>query len=193
MIERFPQVIISKLEDPVEDFLYSTAGSIFSSYFSTRVSMESADEFGDFQKMLVQQIEEARAGIVLRRRDYRISGDLDDFISYVMPTLEHVLKSSARVLGIQHAIGRGAEISEDLRALLEEIQMLSWFELFATDLDAFYRDLDNWSKFEELFFTCRHTERWLLLFGILVDRSDNYRVYLHVPLGSDTDYLMSIS
>ena len=191
---KFPDVMLTRIQDPIEGFLHQAAGNIFSSYFSGRSTIPDVDNFVSHQEMLIEQIEEARNEIVLRRRKYRISeDDLDSFLDYTMTTLEHVLNSSARVLGMRHAMSEDVVISPKLAALLEDMEMLEWFKLFAEDLDSFFCDLNEWSKFEDLFFINRHLERWLLFFGIIVDQIDNNGVYVHVPVGFDADYLLSIS
>lgn len=191
---KFPNVMLTRIQDPIEEFLYQAAHNIFSTYFSSRSTIPDVDNFVNHQEMLIAQIEEARSEIVLRRRKYRISeDDLDSFLDYTMTTLEQVLNSSARVLGIRHAMGEDIAISSRLPTLLEDMEMFEWFELFGEDLDVFFCDLNEWSKFEDLFFVNRHLERWLLFFGIIVDQIDNNGVYVHVPVGSDADYLLSIS
>lgn len=191
---KFPNVMLSRIQDPIEEFLYHAADNVFSSYFSSRSTIPDVDTFVDYQEMLIAQIEKARNEIVLRRRKYRIAeDDLDSFLDYTMTTLEHVLNSSARVLGIRHALGEDIAISSKLAALLEDMEMFEWFELFGKDLDSFFYGFNEWSNFEDLFFINRHLERWLVLFGIIVDQTDNNEIYVHVPVGSDADYLLSIS
>lgn len=191
---KFPNVMLTRIQDPIEEFLHQAAGNVFSSYFSSRSTIPDVDTFVSHQEILIEQIEEARSEIVLRRRKYRTAeDDLGSFLDYTMATLEHVLNSSARVLGMRHAMGEDIDMSSKLAALLEDMEMLEWFELFGEDLDAFFCGLNEWSKFEDLFFINRHLERWLVFFGIIVDQTDDNEVYVHVPLVSDADYLLSIS
>ena len=172
---------------------FQTASNIFNAYFCSRSTIEDLVSLSVHQETFIAAIEEAQAQIVQRRRDYRIQGNLGDLMDYVMTTLEYVLNSAARVLGAQHGLDNNFALSAKLITLLENIEMFEWFKIFAEDLDEFYNGLSDWSEFESLFFTNRHLERWLLFFGIIVEEADNGQVYVHVPLDSDAEYLLSVT
>lgn len=191
--KKFPNIILTNVEDAIEGYLFQASGTIFDVYFCSRSTIDDLTSFTEHREALIADIEEARVQIVQRRRDYRIQGDLGALMDYAIATLQHVLNSAARVLGAQHGLDSQFTLSIKLVTLLKEMGMFEWFKLFAEDLDAFYCGLDDWSEFESLFFTNRHLERWLLSFGIIVEEADNGQVYAHVPLDSDAEYLLSLT
>ena len=65
---------------------------------------------------------------------------------------------------------------------LTEVGLSDWAVLLKADLEEFEKGLDEWAKFEELFFVHRHFQRILAHFGIIPDRYDGEGVYVHLPV-----------
>ena len=76
----FPNVMLTRIQDPIEEFLYQAAHNIFSTYFSSRSGFRMSTISLIIKRCLLRRLR--RLGeIVLRRRKYRISeDDLDSFL-----------------------------------------------------------------------------------------------------------------
>ena len=180
MARRFPEKMLHVIEDPVESFLYGYAGNVFDTYLMMRFSQATQEEFEIHQKALTKQLTKIPNEIILRRKQYRKSGNFDAFVDFTFHTLEHLLNSVACVLGIQRALEGTPALTNELTSTLLEMKMDAWLHLFDQDLDAFFCGLGNWIQFEELFFVNRHLEHWLLQVAILVDYSETGEVYIHI-------------
>jgi hypothetical protein len=188
---RFSRWMLQSIATPLEDALYGHARGVFDTYFKARCSAQSLNDVNGHLDSIVEHLSAMISSSVDQRRSYRVNGDLDAFSSFVFEHTNIILGRIAHVLGGYAGIASKAEVPVALNELMMQFGMTEWLRLFADDLCAFYEGLDGWRDFEEIFFINRHFERWLLFFGLIVeDRVDG--LYIHVPLGSDADYLSQL-
>jgi hypothetical protein len=84
--------------------------------------------------------------------------------------------------GAYKALDRELDRSTDVGQLLVSEELWDWMLLFAHDLARFDERLEEWRDFEEIYFVQRHLERLAAHFSIVLDRSNEQGVYVHVPI-----------
>lgn len=189
---RFSGWMLQKIENPIEDYFYDKASGIFDIYFGMRRSPNSLDEAAQHLDDLEEHLPDMISICIERRRLYRLNSDLEGFLLLVFEQSKLILNQIARILGISSGFEGRRVIPDRLAELLSRFDMGDWLRLFSNDLSYFYENLANWENFEEVFFTNRHFERWLLLFGVIIQDNGDGKFYAHVPFGSDAEYLSQI-
>ena len=109
--------------------------------------------------------------------------------------LERALTPSTKLGGhivLGHIDGRDEKIphSHQLNKILEEHELVGWFELFHADVRHIFDNTGNWSSFDQFLILNRHLERLLWSFGIIPERNDSGGLYVHVPLSTDAERLL---
>ncbi|QRY68844.1 hypothetical protein JVX98_11400 [Ensifer sp. PDNC004] len=186
---RFSSWMLRPIETPIESFFYGHAGGLFDVYFRSRASALDLRDADSHIESLQEHLPQIIADCITRRRAYRTDADLDGFLDFAFSNVKLLLLQIVRVLGAHAAVAKKATTPAALEGLLREYQLSDWARLFANDLDQFYLGLDEWNDFEQIFFTHRHFERWLLLLGIVVEEKKDGTFYVHVPIGIDAEYL----
>lgn len=189
--DAFPAVMLNPLPDEYENIIYGYANNVFDTYFSSRLSaifyLEETENLAD---MLVMALRQASELIPASRYSYRYHGDLDKFFGSAVNTVREILILSARVLGVVDGRDEKIPHSHQLNKILEEHELVGWFELFHADVRHIFDNTGNWSSFDQFLILNRHLERLLWSFGIIPERNDSGGLYVHVPLSTDAERLL---
>jgi len=186
---RFAGWALQEIAAPIENCLYPHSRGIFDTYFKARHAGSSEEEVVGQLEALQEHMPAIVSSCVDRRRAYRFDGDLDGLLAYVFEKTSLVLKRVAHLLGGAASLWGGDCIPVQMRVLMSRLSMDDWLVLFADDLSKFYESLERWHDFEEIFFTNRHFERWLVFLGVIIEERDGSELYAHVPEGIDAEFL----
>ncbi|QQN66752.1 hypothetical protein JIR23_14225 [Bradyrhizobium diazoefficiens] len=189
--EALPGVLLRKFDERFDGFLYGTVHSAWTGYFSSRASAALYPEAGDAQReLLLSVLHRAANDIPAARLAYRFHGNLDQFLDVAMPRIGDVLQFCGTVLG--HYDGLEKSILDDsvVLAALERSGLRDWITLFDTDLSRLWDRRGNWVSFDEFLALNRHVERLLWQFGLFPWRTEDGRISISVPLGTDMDKLV---
>jgi len=190
---RFSGWMLKKIATPVEGYLYSYGSGIFDTYYSWRYASHSTGNAFERMDNLEKYLPEMISMCLEKRRLYRVNSDLDGFLTLAFEQARLALSHIAQILGIFAGVEGGRLVPDKMNEILSRFEMAEWLQLFANDLADFYENLETWRNFEEVFFVNRHFERWLLVFGIILQDQDDGQFYAHVPLGTDAEYLSQLS
>jgi Protein of unknown function (DUF4238) len=177
MAERFPENVLQHLDDAFEGAMFSYTSNVFPTYFSYRISSGGYD-YRVFEQEFIDLIRGAKRRAPLLNLEYQKHRDHNLIFTEVAADVSGILTAGARLLAISTAQEHSA--SEDLAAELEGLDLLEWFELFGSDLQAFFAGIEHWCDFRHAFFVNRHFERLSVQFGVILDKLDGEHLYIHV-------------
>lgn len=189
LLERaLPGIVLSSLPNAFESRLYEASNEAYSSYHAARVSAPFRySALDEYHTRLTSALEAVRSVIPQARMDFRFHGDAGNLISTVLPLVADLLDSAAQLIG--HVDGEGEETPNPGATLFdgfEEAGLGKWFVLFHNDLRNLWDRRGRWVSFQEQLALNHHVERILMLFGILPWETDSGRMYVTVPLGTDS-------
>lgn len=190
--EKFPEQILQPIADPLEGFLQSYSGHVFSTYYITRVAGHPLETIEEQEAKLTKKMAIFFQEVVKKRRAYRVDGNLDEFFSFVVSKACNLLDVFAKLFASKSSLDDDPPLADALLKILVRHDLVDWASLFKQDLSDFYDGLPMWEDYKRLFFINRHLERLLFMFGVLVELRNDGRIYLHVPFGSDADYLYNL-
>ena len=179
---KFPDRILKPIDDPFDAVLHQYSSGIFESYFCASLSVGSQEDVDRREKMALAALSEASDRIRDKRIEYIADGNLDALFNLAANLTANALTLLASVLGAYRGLGTSVASTSPVMGKLTEVGLLDWAVLFKADLEEFEKELDEWARFEELFFVHRHFQRILAHFGIIPDRYDGEGIYVHVPL-----------
>lgn len=176
---KFPSQILRPVSDRYEGHLLSYTQDSFSSYFCASYA-SSSNEFSEmYRKMLQENLTQAAERIAILKTQYLDDGDMDALWPESASLIGNLMNSCARYLGCMRC-REEQSLDERTKSLLNDHGLEKWAKLFQLDLKAFDERLENWDRFEELFFMNRHFERLSFQFGLLPAPSDDADAYIHV-------------
>ena len=179
-VTKFPDRILKPVDDPFEALLHQYSSGIFESYFCASLSVENQDDVDRQEKLALAVLCEASDRIRDKRIEYVADRDLDALFDVAANLSTNALTLIASVLGAYRGLGIAVPSTSLVMRKLTDDGLSDWAGLFKTDLEGFARGLDEWARFEELFFVHRHFQRFLAHFGIIPDRYDGEGTYVHV-------------
>lgn len=188
---KFPNQMLAEVADDYERTLFQYTEGIFHSYFCASISC-SIPSFLEFhERLALEALQMLLKDAPEERRRYRSHGEMEVMFPSIGSAISAFMNATARFLGALKNQSTEVDESSQFRQLLEENQLLSWFELFQKDLQSFDDGLETWAHFDEAFFVNRHFERIAVQFSIVPEPTEGPRAYVHVPEMADIDLLDS--
>lgn len=176
---KFPSQILRPVGDRYEGHIHLHVQDVFSTYFCASQAAWTEPFLTMYQSMLLNALTVASERISALRADYRSHSDMDKLWPESARLVGELMQGTARYLGCVRCRGEASmdfEVLEQFRAHGLE----KWINLFQADLQNFDERLEDWNRFEELFFVNRHFERLCFQFGLLPEPSDEADAYVHV-------------
>lgn len=177
---KFPNQILNKIDNEYERTLYAFTKGVFDCYFCASISCLSAHYLEPFEKVAESALVEMIEKIPNSRRDYQIHGDMDKLFPDSACFIGDFLSATARYLGCLRCQAKELDPDSSLSKCLDKHGLTNWIELFRKDLKAFDERLENWARFEEIFFVNRHFERLSAQLGLIPEPSSAGQIYVHV-------------
>ena len=189
--EALPGVLLRKFDERYDGFLYGAAHSAWTGYFSSRASAGLYAEAGAPQRELLSAVlHRASSDIPAARLAYQFHGNLDQFLEVVMPRIGDILQFCGTVLGHYDGLERSILDNSAILAALERSGLREWITLFDNELSHLWDRRGHWASFDEFLTLNRHVERLLWQYGIFPWRTEDGRISVAVPLGTDMDKLV---
>lgn len=122
---------------------------------------------------------------------YRQHRDLDKLLNVAMPSIRHVLRFAADLLGHCSFIGASPfDESSVLKDALERAGLTAWFNWYQEHLERFHRRLGRWESFDEFLDFNIHVERLLWAVGMFPwEGPEGLRI--EIPLKTDTNTFLA--
>ena len=192
--ECLPGTLLEPAGDGIDGWLYATVDGAPEGYAASWM----AGAFGnhesraaDLRELLASGIDRIMTEVPRERLAYREHGDLERLLNVALPTIQHVLRVAADLLGHcafagESPLGRSTMLND----ALHRAKLRSWFLVYGDDLARFHRRFRRWESFDEFLAFNIHVERLLLAVGMFVwESAEGLRV--EVPLGTDADALVA--
>ena len=183
--ESLPGVLLKRIDDRYDAFLYACIHSAWTGYFTARASAAFYPVGGlSQQELLLSVLKRAQNDIPTARLAYRFHGNIDRLLEVVMPRIADILRFSGSVLGHYDGLEKSFFDDPALTATLEEMALRDWFVLFDSELSGLWDRRGKWSSFNEFLMLNRHVERLFWLYGLFPWKTDGGRIHITVPLAS---------
>lgn len=168
---KFPGMLLTPTKNTYEDYLYQYNDDLLPlccPYFlfgaknaNIKVLANHALEYLD--ELVVKTFE--------AHNECKVNFDRQVFFKKSAYHISSFLFSIARFVGAAAVTEEPEMLSSNLDARLRRLGLSQWFKLFERDLLAFYRNLDDWKNWEDVYFINRHFERILFDVGIITEKS----------------------
>jgi len=189
--EALPGVLLKKIEDHYDAFLYSAIHAAWTGYFSSRASAVFDPEAGlAQQELLVSVLKRGQSDIPAARLAYRFHGDIDALLKIVLPRIADVLRFSGTVLGHYDGLQQSFLDEPTLAAALDEMNLRDWVLLFDSDLSRLWDRRGKWASLDEFLMLNRHVERLFWQYQLFPWRTDEGQIRIEAPLASDAAQLV---
>jgi len=189
--ESFPGVLLKRINDRYDSFLYAAIHSAWTGYFSSRASAGFYPDAGlPQQELLLAVLKRAQSDIPAARLAYRFHADIDRMLEVVMPRIADILRFSGTVLGHYDGLERSFLDDRLLAAALEDAGLRDWLALFDSELSQLWDRRQKWGSFDEFLMLNRHVERLLWQYGLFPYRTDEGQIQIVVPLATDAERLV---
>lgn len=189
--ESLPGVLLKRIDDRYDGFLYNCIHSAWTGYFTSRASAAFYPEGGlPQQELLLSVLKRAQTDIPAARLAYRFHGDIDRLLEIVMPRIADILRFSGSVLGHYDGLEKSFFDEPALAATLDEMGLRDWLILFDSELSGLWDRRGRWSSFNEFLMLNRHVERLFWQYGLFPWKTDDGRIHVTIPLASDARHLV---
>ncbi len=176
---KFPGTLLSQYSDRYEGWLYRYNDTLPTTYFSTRLVTPTMETLEFYSEQAHLQLEQMISVTKDAHARYHEDGDHERFfevcathVSAFMSEIGRFFAARASMIGPHRPNGL-------LDRTLTQLELLKWSKLFEEDLAAFYRRVEDWANFEDVFFLNRHFERLLFEVGVLPDQMNDGALYVH--------------
>lgn len=192
--ETLPGFMLQPMEG-LAGYLYSATNGALGGYLSSRWAAgygSDADNRALLEDLVLDSLERATTQIKPFRFAYRYHGDLDRFLSEILPLVGDVVERTAQLIGHCDGLDQVAFLPDaKLTERFRDLQLERWLGDFRRDLNGFWEGVGSWSSIDDLFVYNRHVERVLWQFGVFPwsDGDGNGRV--EIPLASDALELLA--
>ena len=191
--ESLPGVLLKRIDDRYDGFLYAAIHSAWTGYFSCRASASFYPEAGlSQQELLVAVLKRAQNDIPAARLAYRFHGQIDRMLEVVMPRIADILGFSGTVLGHYDGLEQSFLDDRALAAALKEFGLNDWIVLFDSELSQLWDRREKWASFDEFLMLNRHVERLLWQYGLFPWKADDGQIQITVPLATDAGKLVGL-
>lgn len=186
-----PEMLLSRVEDGWEAWLYDRMHSAWKAYFASRISAGFDPTIGiGYCDILLTALERAIEAIPRERFAYRSHGNLEQFLKLAISLIGKVITYAGMLLG--HYDGLDQSVYDDkgeLTLILEKMGLRAWLDVFRRDLARLFERRGQWKSIHEFLSLNRHIERVLWQFGVFPWRNDQEEVRVEIPLGTDAAQL----
>lgn len=142
-------------------------GYAVSSYFAARESATFSPGYEQAgRELLSGAVASARQIIMDERLSYRFHGDLDKFLGIVRQQVSPIIKFAAELAGYMDGNGLPDKADPELKELLQQVNLGTWFDQFRLDLRAQFSEVRRWESVEAFQEINYHAERVLWAFGV---------------------------
>jgi len=190
--QTLPEMLLSRVEDGWEAWLYVHMNMAWTAYFASRISAGFDPAIGScYRDILLAALKRARETIPRERLAYRSHGDLDRFLESAISSIGTVMTYAGMLLG--HCDGLYQSVYDDegnLTPVLENMGLRAWIDVFRHDLAGLFERRGEWKSVQEFLALNRHIERVLWQFGVFPWRNDQGEVRVEIPLGTDAVQLL---
>jgi hypothetical protein len=192
--ESLPGVLLNKLKDSYDAFLYPYVDAAWGDYFASRASATFNPEVGQgYREILVAVLKRARSDILPARLSYRYHGQLDQLLQIALPRVQEILRFSAKVLGHYDGLRQPVLEDQSLTAALNEAGLRDWLILFDAELSELWGRTGKWASFREFLALNRHVERLLWQFGLFPWKTEDGQIRVEVPIATDAHNLVGLA
>jgi len=182
-----PEMLLRRVEDEWEAWLYSHMHTAWIAYFASRISARFNPEVASgYRNIMLAVLEKARETIPRERLAYRSHGDLHQFLELSISSIGAVMTYAGTLLG--HCDGLCQPVYDDngcLTQVLETMGLQLWVDALRRDLARLFERRDEWKSVQEFLALNRHIERVFWQFGVFPWRNDQGKVRIEIPLGTD--------
>jgi hypothetical protein len=191
--EALPGVLLNRIEDRYDSFLYSAIHAAWTGYFSSRMSAVFDPRAGlAQQELLISVLKRAQSDIPTARLAYRFHGDIDALLKIVLFRIADVLRFSGTVLGYYDGLQRSFLDEPALAAALDQMNLRDWLVLFDNDLSRLWDRRGKWASLDEFLMLNRHVERLFWQYQLFPWRTDEGQIRVEAPLASDASQLVGL-
>lgn len=166
---KFPGKLLDATGCQYKDFLYQYNQALISSCFFNFLLGARKEDIEVFADHALRKLEE----MVIKTLDAHSECISNcNWQQYFKKSAYHVssfLFSLARFVGATACTDGSRMSNSALGERLRQLQLLQWFELFEKDLLTFYRNVDEWASWEDIYFINWHFERILFDIGIITE------------------------
>lgn len=174
------------VQNNLDRFLYPYIDGISSTYFACRVSAGIYPEAeAALHETLLLALERLFMEIPKARLAYRTDGDLDKFLSIMMPAISKFLNRTSAVLGHIDGLGRELLESDDVSIALQQHGLRAWLDVYQRDLKAMYDRQGRWESIGEFIALSRHVERLMWQLGSIPWETQEGQLRIDMPLAFD--------
>lgn len=187
-----PEILMSRIEDNWEAWLYAHMHEAWTAYFAARISarFNPAGDSG-YRDILLAALDRIQESIPRERLDYRFHGNFDRFLQSTISAIGPVLIYMGTLLGHCDGLCQSAYDEEgSLTQALEKIGLHNWVDTFRRDLVRLFERQGKWESGQEFLALNRHMERVLWQFGLFPWRNDQGQVRVEIPLGTGAAQLL---
>lgn len=175
-----------QIESALDRFLYPYIDDISSTYFACRVSAEIYPEAeAALHELLLSALEHLFTEIPKARLAYRTDGELDKFLSIMMPVISRVLSRASAVLGHNDGLDRGPLEDNGVTKALQQHGLRAWFDVYQRDLRAIYDHQGQWASIDEFIALSCHLERLMWQLGSIPWETPEGQLWIDMPLAVD--------
>lgn len=174
------------IQNNLDRFLYPYIDGIGSTYFACRVSAEIYPEAeAALHELLLFALEHLFTEIPKARLAYRTDGDLDKFLSIMMPAILRLLNRTSAVLGHIDGLERELLENDDISIALQQYGLRAWLDVYHRDLNAMYARQGQWASIGEFVALSRHVERLMWHLGAIPWETPEGQLRIDMPLAVD--------
>ncbi|MFC1635283.1 DUF4238 domain-containing protein [Planctomycetota bacterium] len=189
--QTLPEMLLSRIEDGWEAWLYDFMHSAWTSYFTSRISAGFDPTIGiGYCDILLTALERAIEAIAHERFAYRNHGNLEQFLELAISLIGKVTIYAGMLLG--HYDGLDMSVYDEkgeLTLMLEKIGLRAWLDVYRQDLARLFERRCEWRSIHEFLSLNRHIERVLWQFGAFPWRNDQGEVRVEISIGTDAAQL----
>jgi hypothetical protein len=190
--QTLPEMLLSRIEDRWEAWLYAHTNTAWTAYFASRISAGFDPAIGScYRDLLLAALKRAREAIPRERLAYRSHGDLDRFLESTISSIGTLMTYAGMLLG--HCDGLCQSLYDEkgnLTPVLEKMGLRAWIDVLRRNLAGLFERRGEWKSMQEFLALNRHIERVLWQFGVFPWRNDQGEVRVEIPLGTDAAQLL---
>lgn len=177
--EKFPDTVLSPHEDEYEGWLAQYNETLPASFLSITTTVPTTEMMVFYSELAVNQLEAMIKQTQEASSAYEVSSDHIKFFECCAQAVSSFLTAITRLFAAQVRFIGPENPQTVLRARLSQLELQKWANLFAADMSAFIDQIDDWKRYEEVYFLNRHFERLLFEVGVFPDQLEDSSLYIH--------------
>ena len=166
---KFPGKLLDTTGCQYEDFLYQYNQALISSCFFNFLLGARKEDIEVFADHALKKLEEMVTKTLDAHNECISNCNRQQYFKKSAYHVSSFLFSFARFVGATACTDGSRMSNSALGERLSQLQLSQWFELFEKDLLTFYRNIDEWARWEDIYFINWHFERILFDVGIITE------------------------